>query len=146
MYEKPRTHRSSPSRLNAEAPTKKIGVRLVRKKCRISDMLRRPCAGSVLAPTAISGSRVGTATGSGPVASEEAFGTGVRAVDRLAAGLRAAGFLAAALRAAGLRAAGFSPAARAWGSADFAFEARDVPSAAGSVFLAMVVLLQVSRR
>src|SRR5215207_6349571 len=41
MKEKFRTHRSTPSRLNAVGPTKNTGTSLVRKKVRISDMLRR---------------------------------------------------------------------------------------------------------
>ena len=45
MNEKLRTHRSTPRRLKAVGPTKKIGVSLVRKKVRISDMLRKVLTG-----------------------------------------------------------------------------------------------------
>src|SRR3954454_2172264 len=47
MYEKFRTQRSRPRRLNGVAPKKRIGVSLVRKKCRTSEMFfsrRRGCA------------------------------------------------------------------------------------------------------
>src|SRR5262245_53421810 len=45
MYEKFRTQRSSPSRLNGVAPKNRIGTSLVRKKCRTSEMFfsRRRC-------------------------------------------------------------------------------------------------------
>src|SRR6478672_12476713 len=38
MYEKFRTQRSRPSRLNGVAPKNRIGTSLVRKKCRTSEM------------------------------------------------------------------------------------------------------------
>src|SRR3954451_19283633 len=46
MYEKFRTQRSRPSRLNGVAPKNRIGTSLVRKKCRTSEMFfkrRRGC-------------------------------------------------------------------------------------------------------
>ena len=46
MYEKLRTQRSRPSRLNGVAPKNRIGTSLVRKKCRTSEMFfsrRRGC-------------------------------------------------------------------------------------------------------
>ena len=46
MYEKLRTQRSSPNRLNGVAPKNRIGTSLVRKKCRTSEMFfsrRRGC-------------------------------------------------------------------------------------------------------
>lgn len=52
MKEKLRTHRSTPRRLNAVGPMKKIGVSLVRKKVRISDMLRSVRRGASVFPVA----------------------------------------------------------------------------------------------
>src|SRR3954453_21364996 len=61
MYEKFRTQRSRPSRLNGVAPKNRIGTSLVRKKCRTSEMFfnrRRvapvPGAKAASVPTLIS--------------------------------------------------------------------------------------------
>src|SRR3954470_3604174 len=61
MYEKFRTQRSRPRRLNGVAPKNRIGTSLVRKKCRTSEMFfnrRRVCpvpgAKAASVPTLIS--------------------------------------------------------------------------------------------
>lgn len=75
MNEKLRTQRSTPSRLNAVGPMKKIGVSFVRKNVRISDMLRSVRRGDatglsgasgVAAVASVGASLVARATASAP--------------------------------------------------------------------------------
>src|SRR5262245_31958694 len=66
MYEKLRTHRSRPSRLNGVAPKNRIGTSLVRKKWRTSEMFfnfrldcPEPGANAASVPTLISAGLAG---------------------------------------------------------------------------------------